>query len=73
MIKAINLSSNQELFFTDDISPIWALAYGYCTENNLMSWLFSNQSDLNYIKQKLNIKTSKSGLTMNCDNWAIIL
>lgn len=73
MTKVYNLATNEELHFSLGTSPIWMVAYGYCTDHNLMSWLFAHQDNLNHIQEKLNIKTSKSGLSTSCDNWATLI
>lgn len=39
-MKAFNLSTGEELHFGAEVSPKWAVAYGYCREHNRMSELF---------------------------------
>tara|TARA_R110000851_G_scaffold328133_1_gene498420 strand:+ start:1126 stop:1350 length:225 start_codon:yes stop_codon:yes gene_type:complete len=67
-----NLSTGQELHFSVDTTPTWRVAYGYCQDNNLLSWLYGTRNNLEAITNKLDIKQSISGMTLSCGDWATI-
>lgn len=72
-MKTINLLNEQELHFDDDTAAAWAVAYGYCSENNKMSWLFTqcNNNNMENAYKELPIVQGKK--TISCGNWAAYL
>jgi hypothetical protein len=69
---AINLMSEREVSFDEDSSSTWAVLYGYCEENNLLSQLFSKRKDGTW-EEFYSDKLRYGSKTINCGDWSAIL
>lgn len=72
MMKTYNLATGIEMDFDSKTASVWAVAYGYCEENNLMSWLFSHahNNTLEEAYKKLPITIGKHSIA--CGDWAAV-
>lgn len=71
-MKTYNLKDDREMSFDANTTSAWAVAYGYCEDNNLMSWLFRNAQDntLEAAFKELPIKVCKHSIS--CGDWAAV-
>ena len=70
MKTVLNLATFDKMSFMDDISSEWAVAYAYCENNNLMSWLFNNRWDNTLEKAYKELPMIYGKLTVACGDWA---
>jgi hypothetical protein len=70
MKKVINLSTNQEHNYGDNVSDLVAVCQSYCTTNNLSSWFFALLHNKINFTQSLPIANGKQ--TLACGEWCII-
>jgi len=72
-MKAFNLHTNQEIHFDASTTPEWAVAYGYCAENNLMSALFKSAQDKKFPEFLKTLPTTRGQVSIACGDWAASL
>jgi len=72
-VLAFNLATSAELFFSGDVSPKWAAAYGYCEESDRLSWLFSKREagEIDSALAELPIQVGER--SVNCGDWAAMV
>lgn len=70
-MRAINLINNKSFHFDKNTTPEWAVAYAYCAEKNMISWLFQETQNNNDIYQKLPMIYGKK--TVACGDWCSML
>lgn len=68
-MKAINLISGDALEFDDKTVPMYAVVYGYCSENNLMSRLFFNVHNQSLDDFYIELPLYEGKKTIACGDW----
>lgn len=69
-MKTINLTTEECFKFDAHTTPEWAVAYGYCSETKMLSWLFNSCVDNNGEWQKLPFIYGKHSVLLG--DWAAI-
>ena len=69
-MKVFNLASEVEMIFDDKTSAVYGVAYAYCEENNLLSWLFEHCWDLNLDDAYRSLPITQGSRTVACGDWA---
>ena len=72
-MKTINLLNEQELHFDNNTAAIWAVAYGYCSENNKMSWLFNHCHNKSLTEAYKELPIAQGKKTITCGDWSAYL
>lgn len=77
LVTAVNLETWEIHHFDEKTTPEWAVAYGYCEQNNLMSALFSAAQDMRLAEffktLPLTSFERKTGFGAYCGDWACIV
>lgn len=73
MTKAINVLTDEEYSFDENTTPEWAVAYAYCAENNLLSWLFGMAQGLKAVEAYKAIGVRVGRRTVGCGDWACLI
>lgn len=69
-MKAVNLLTDSECIFDKNTTPEWAVVYGYCEENNLMSELFAAAHAGKF--DPSNYPITRGEKTVACGNWVAL-
>ena len=72
MTTAVNLATNTELSFGQEVPPLLAVCYGYCEERHLLSGLFKAVHDGNLIEFSKHLPVSVGVDTVACGDWAAL-
>jgi hypothetical protein len=72
-MKTFNLANDQEYTFDDATTPEWAVAYGYCSEHNLMSALFASAQDGCLEEFFAKLPTIRGKKSISCGDWAALI
>ena len=77
MTIAMNLATGEEMTFDRVTTPEYAVAYGYCQENNLLSWFFASVHDAAEQKRATPLWREKLEFiygqrSVACGNWAAL-
>lgn len=67
---AFNILTDEEIHFDDATTAEWAVAYGYCEENNLMSILFHHCHDKTLPQFYKKLPMIYGRFSVGCGDWA---
>ena len=71
-MKSVNLSTLEELSFDKSTTPLWAVCYGYCQDNNLMSALFAAAQDMKFERFAEKLPVVYGEKTVSVGDWTAI-
>lgn len=71
-MKTINLSTLEEISFDENTTPIWAVCYGYCRENNLLWALCAAAQDMKFEKFAETLPVICGEKTISVGDWVSI-
>lgn len=72
-MKTFNLANKQELLFDDKTTPEWAVAYGYCSDNKLMSQLFASAQNGRLEEFFAKLPVFRGQMSISCGDWAALI
>ena len=72
MITAHNLLNDTTVSFDDATTPLWAVCYAYCEENNLMSALFGAAQHNKFLEFAKTLPVVEGAQSIACGNWACL-
>jgi hypothetical protein len=72
-MRAFHLTQNVEHIFDENTAPEWAVAYGYCEENNLMSALFAAAHGMRLLAFYKTLPFTYGQKSIACGDWAALL
>jgi hypothetical protein len=72
-IEVYNLNDEATGYtFSGNTSKLWAIAYCYCTNNNLTSALFTSQQDGKFEQFAETLPIVRGTRSIACGDWATI-
>lgn len=72
-MKAINLSTLEEFSFDEGTTPLWAVCYAHCQENNLMSALCAATQNMKFEQFAETLPVIYGEKTVSVGGWTAIL
>ena len=72
-MKTFNLIDHRELHFDDATAPEWAVAYAYCEDHNMLSWLFSACHSKDMARAYGVLPFTRGKHSIACGDWAALL
>ena len=73
MIKVFNLATGDEMSFDCKTTPMWAVAYAYCEEHNLMSGLFRSAQENTFRQFVKRLPFTRGQNSLACGDWAVVI
>jgi hypothetical protein len=70
MTTATNLKTGVEQSFDSATTALWAVCYGYCEENNLMSALFASAQGNKFLDFAKTLPVTVGKRSIACGDWA---
>lgn len=71
-VIAHNLTKDEQYQFDDATTPLWAVCYAYCEENNLMSALFASAQRGAFVEFSQTLPVAQGKFSIACGDWACI-
>jgi hypothetical protein len=72
MTTAFNLTRDQSVSFDEATTPLWAVCYAYCEENNRMSALFASAQDNKFLDFAKTLPVTVGKRSITCGDWAAL-
>ena len=70
MTTATNLLTGAQHQFDNATTALWAVCYGYCEENNLMSALCASAQHNNFLEYAKTLPVTVGKRSICCGDWA---
>ena len=70
MTTATNLKTGVGISFDTETTALWAVCYGYCDENNLMSALFASAQENRFLEFAKTLPVTVGKQSIACGDWA---
>lgn len=73
MITAMNLTNDAVYEFDDATTPLWAVCYAYCADNDKLSELFYNTQRGSFVGFAKTLPVTLGKQSIACGDWAVQL
>ena len=67
-----NLVDDRTMVFSSGISALYAVCYGHCEDNNMLSALFSAIQDNRFAEFTEKLPVSIGNVSVACGDWAVM-